>query len=155
MKNSAIKYNNKKNDKNNHERSTENRDYENLKKLPWISNIGPKIKREFSKTEKHIAFTSWKNLEQILCQKNKPKLLPQPGVCQLDCSCNGRYIGKSKKRVFTRCIEHQQGSISVKGESCGLQNKQKNAMGNSTRCIRKQYEFHHISTKGISTKDSK
>ena len=155
MKNSAIKYNNKKNDKNNHERSTENRDYKNLKKLPWISNIGPKIKHEFSKTEKHIAFTSWKNLEQILCQKNKPKLLPQPGVCQLDCSCNGRYIGKSKKRVFTRCIEHQQGSISVKGESCGLQNKQKNAMGNSTRCIRKQYEFHHISTKGISTKDSK
>ena len=66
-----------------------------------------------------IAFTSGKNLQQILCQKKKPKLLPnsQPGVYQLECSCNGKYISESKKRVFTRCIEHQQDSISGKLES--------------------------------------
>ena len=79
MKNLVIKYNN---NKNNHENNTENRDYKNLKKLPWIPNISPKIKREFKKIGKDIAFTSGKNLQQILCQKNKPKLLPnsQPGV---------------------------------------------------------------------------
>ena len=47
LKNLVIRYNNKKNNKNNHENNTENRDYKNLKKLPWISNIIPKIKREF------------------------------------------------------------------------------------------------------------
>ena len=43
LKNLVIKYNNKKN-KNNHKNSTENRDYKNLKKLPWIPNISPKKK---------------------------------------------------------------------------------------------------------------
>ena len=52
LKNLVIKYNNKKNNKNNHENSTENRDQKNLKKLPWIPNISPKIKREFKKIGK-------------------------------------------------------------------------------------------------------
>ena len=88
LKNLVMKYNNKKNNKNSRKNNTENRDYSNLKKLLWIPNISPKIKREFKKIGKDIAFTSGKNLEQILCQKNKPKLLPnsQPGVYQLDCS---------------------------------------------------------------------
>ena len=99
LKNVVIRYNNKKNNNNNHEINTENRNYKNLKKLPWISNISPKIKREFKKIGEDIAFTLGKNLQQILCQKNKSKLLPnsQPGVYQLDYSCNGKYIGKSKK----------------------------------------------------------
>ena len=92
LKNLVMKYNNKKNNKNNRKNNTENRDYSNLKKLPWIPNISPKIKREFQKIGKDIAFTSQKNLQQILCQKNKPKLLPnsQPRVYQLDCSCSGK-----------------------------------------------------------------
>ena len=116
LKNLLIKYKNKKNNKNNHEDKTENREYKNLKKLPWNPNISSKIKRKFKKIGKDIAFTSGKNLQQILCQKNKLKLLPnsQLGVYQLDCSCNGKYIGKSKKRVLTRCIEHQQDSKSRK-----------------------------------------
>ena len=44
LKNFVIKYKNKKNNKNNHENNTENQDYQNLKKLPWIPNISPKIK---------------------------------------------------------------------------------------------------------------
>ena len=44
LKNFVIRYNNKKNNKNNHENNTENQDYQNLKKLPWIPNISPKIK---------------------------------------------------------------------------------------------------------------
>ena len=66
-----IKYSNKKNNQNNHEYNTENRDYTGLKKLPQIPNISPKIKRKFKKIGKDVAFTSEKNLRQILCQKNK------------------------------------------------------------------------------------
>ena len=57
LKNLVIKYNNKKNNKNNHENNTENRDSRNLKKLPWILNVSPKIKREFKKRGKDIALT--------------------------------------------------------------------------------------------------
>ena len=62
-----VEYNNKKNNKNNHENNTQNRDYTNLKKLPWIPNVSPKIKREFKKIGKDIAFMLGKNLQQILC----------------------------------------------------------------------------------------
>ena len=143
LKKSVIKHNNKKNNKNNHENNTENRDYKNLKKLPWISN-SPKIKCEFKKIGKDISFTSEKNLQQILCQKNKPKLLQnsQPGVYQLDCSCNGKYIGKSKKRVLTRCIGHQQDSISGKWESSGTTEH--------TKEYHEQFDWLHPKTIHIS-----
>ena len=61
--------------------------------------MSPKIKRELIKTEKDIAFTAGKGSTTNSLSKNyKPKLLPnsQPGVYQLDCLCNGKYIGKSK-----------------------------------------------------------
>ena len=121
LKNLVMKYNNKKNNKNNHKNNTENRDYSNLKKLSWIPSISPKIEREFKKIGKDIAFTSGKSLQQILCQRNNPKLLPnsQAGVYHLGCSCNGKYIGEPKTWVLTRCIEHQQDSMSGKWESSG------------------------------------
>ena len=40
-----IQQQNKKNNENNHENITQNRDYINLKKYPSIPNISPKIKR--------------------------------------------------------------------------------------------------------------
>ena len=102
----------------------------NRKKIPWILNIGPKIRKEFKKVNKGITFTFGKNLQSILCQ-NKPKLLPNshPGVYQLDCSCNGRYIGESKKKVLTRCIEHQQDSIKGNWESSGTTEHTKECHG--------------------------
>ena len=66
-----VEYNNKKNNKNNDENNAQNRDYTNLKKLPWIPNINPKIKREFKKIGKDIAFTPGKNLQQTLCRKTE------------------------------------------------------------------------------------
>ena len=62
-------------------------------------------------------FTSGANLKSILCQ-NKSKLLSNsyPGVYALNCSCNAEYIGGKKKKVMTRTIEHQQGSIKEKWE---------------------------------------
>ena len=111
--------------KNNHNHNDTNR-----KKIPWIPNIGPKIRKEFKKVNKDITFTSGKNLQSILCQ-NKPKLLPNshPGMYQLDCSCNGRYIGESKKKVLTRCIEHQQDSIKGNWESSGTTEHTKECHG--------------------------
>ena len=59
--NLVVEYNNKKSHKNIHENNVINRDYINLKKLPYILNISPKIKREFKKIGKDIAFTSGKS----------------------------------------------------------------------------------------------
>ena len=77
-------------------------------------------------------------------KKNKPKLLPnsQPGVYQLDCSCNGKHIGESKKRVLTRRIEHQQDSMSGKWESSGAPEHTKECHG--------QFDWLHPKTVRIS-----
>ena len=66
----------------------------NSKKIPWVPNIGPKIRKISTKANKEITFTSDKNLQSILCQ-NKPKLLPNshPVVHQFNCSCNDKYNG--------------------------------------------------------------
>ena len=120
--------------KNNHNRNDTNR-----KKIPWIPNIGPKIRKKFKKVNKDITFTSGKNLQSILCQ-NKPKLLPNsdPGVYQLDCSCNGRYISESRKKVLTRCIEHQQDSMKGNWESSGATEHTKESHG--------QFNWIHLRT---------
>ena len=62
-----------------------------------------------------------KNLQQTLCQKNNPKLQPNSelGVKKLDCSYNEKNISESKKKVLTRCIEHQQDSMNGKWEASG------------------------------------
>ena len=153
----VIECNNEKYGESNHKNNKQNRDYTNLKKLPWIRNISPKIKHELKKIPKDIAFTSEKNLQQTLCQKNKPKLLPnsQPRVYQLNSSCNRKYIGELKKTVLTRCIEHEQDSMSGKWEFSGATEHKKECHGQSTGCIRKQYTFHHTCTKEKSAKRSK
>ena len=81
---------------------------------------------------KDIACTTRKNQQQNLCQKNKPRLLPnsQPGVVyQLDCLCKRKYIGESKKTVIPRCIEHQQDSMSGKLEPSGAAEHTKECHG--------------------------
>ena len=81
---------------------------------------------------KDITFTSAKYSQSILCQ-NKPKVLPNShsGVYQLDSSCIGRYIGDSKKKALTRCIEHQQDSTKDNWESSGATKHTKECHGNS------------------------
>ena len=79
-------------DYNTKNKNSDNSNDTSRKKIPWIPNSGPKIRKEFKKVSKDITFTSVKNLQSILCQ-NKPKLLPNShlGVRQLDFSCNDRY----------------------------------------------------------------
>ena len=89
-------------------------------KLPWVPKLGPKLRKEFKKFGIKTIFTSGRNLKNLIC-RNKSKLLPNsfPGVYQLDCTCNGQYIGETKKKVITRTIEHQQNSFNGKWESSG------------------------------------
>ena len=77
-----------------------------------------KLGKESKKVNKDFTFTSGKNFRGILCQK-KLKQLPNnhPGMYQLDCLGNGRYIGESKKKVLTHCTEYQQDSIKGNWES--------------------------------------
>ena len=61
------------------------------------SKYQAKIKTRIQQNWSKIAFISGdgENLQRILC-KNKPKLLPNsnPGVYQLDWTCNAKYIGE-------------------------------------------------------------
>ena len=98
---------------------TENTD-SNIVKLPWIPITGSKKGKEIWKTGCRVIFTSAVKLKNILCN-NKSKLLPNscPGVYELSCDCRGDYIGQTKKRVFTRSIEHQEDSMAEKWEASG------------------------------------
>ena len=80
--------------------------------------LDQKLEKNFKMVNKDNTFTSAKYFQSIPCQ-NKPKLLPNShsGVYQLDSSCIGRYIGDSKKKALTSCIEHQQDSIKDNWES--------------------------------------
>ena len=104
--------------KSNDQKNTKNT--KNIIKLPWVSILGPKLRKEFKKKDIKTVFTSGANLKSILCQ-NKSKLIPNsyPGVYALNCSCNAEYIGETKKKVMTRTIEHQQDGMKGKWESPG------------------------------------
>ena len=104
----------KSNDQNN------NKNTKNIIKLPWVPILGPKLRKEFKKKKIKTVFTSGANLKSILCQ-NKSKLVPNsyPDVYTLNCICNAKYIGETKKKVITRTIEHQQDSIKGMWESSG------------------------------------
>ena len=79
--------------------------------IPWVPNIGPKIKKE-QKFGFRVAFQTGPNVNNIL-RKNKDKLIPNsyPGVYELKCSCGSVCNGETKKKIVTRSIQHQQESI--------------------------------------------
>ena len=59
-------------------------------------------------------------LKNLICRNNS-KLLPNrfPDVYQLDCTCNALCIGKTKKKIITRTMEHQKDSFNGKWKSSG------------------------------------
>ena len=72
-------------------------------KLPWVLNLGPKLRKEFKKFGRKTIFTSERNLKNLICRDNS-KLLPNsfPGVYEFNYTCNVLYIGETKKKVTTR-----------------------------------------------------
>ena len=77
----------------------------------------------------------------MIC-KNKSKLVPNSfaGVYQLDCACDAPYIGKTKEKVITRTIEHQQVSFNGKQESSGA----------TKHCLECHGQFNWINSKTLS-----
>ena len=97
---------------------------------------------KFKKFGIKTIFTLGGNLKNLIC-RNKSKLLPNsfPGVYQLDCTCNALYIGKTKKKVITRTIEHQQDSFNGKWESSGA----------TEHCLECHGQFNWMNPKTLST----
>ena len=60
-------------DYNTNKKNNDRRNYTNSKKIWWVPNIVPKLRKYFKKVNKDIIFTSRKNLQSILF-RNKPKL---------------------------------------------------------------------------------
>jgi len=78
-------------------------------KIPWVPQLGPRLRSTFKKYGVKTVFTSGPNLNSLLCNKNKCKLPnnSKPGVYKLVCSCGSSYVGETKKLVSTRIAEHQ------------------------------------------------
>ena len=78
----------------------------------------------------------------MIC-RNKSNLLLNsfPGVYQLDCTRNALHIGKTKKKIITRTIEHQQDSFNGKWESSGA----------TDYCLECHGQFNWINLKTLST----
>ena len=110
--------------------TNENTVQEKFVKLPWIPTVGPKLRHALKKVGYKAVFTSGRRLKDILCN-NKCQLTPHsdPGVYQLDCSCGATYIGETKKKVLSRCIEHQQDSMNGKWASSGATEHTKTCHG--------------------------
>ena len=59
------------------------------------------------------------NLKLILCQNKSTLLLNSyPGLYELNCFCQSKYIGE-KKKILSRAIEHQQDSLKRKWKTSG------------------------------------
>lgn len=125
--------------------------HDNFIKMPWVPRIGPKLRKIYKKQGFKIAFSSGRNLKEILCN-NKSKLLPNsfPGVYQLDCSCGGVYIGETKKKVLTRSIEHQVDSMNGNWSASGATEHTKSCHGHfdwlhpKTLCICSNYHERKV-----------
>ncbi|XP_065667606.1 uncharacterized protein LOC136087910 [Hydra vulgaris] len=99
-------------------------------KLPWIPIVGPKLRKEFRRQNIKVIFTSTPNLKNIFCNnKTKLPLNANPGVYQLKCSCDSIYIGETKKKVISRCIEHQKNSLKEKWSGSGATEHSKTCHG--------------------------
>jgi len=84
--------------------------------LPWIPGVSTKLKRAFKKENINVAFKSGKNLQDILCKKNKSTLPPlsSPGVYKVSCSCGKAYVGETGACIKTRIKQHQKATFEDK-----------------------------------------
>lgn len=90
-------------------------------KIPWVPDLGPKLRRVFKKYGIKTVFSSSPNLNTVLCSRNKCQLPPNslPGVYKLDCSCGSSYIGETKKKISTRMQEHRRAIFNGEWTSSG------------------------------------
>ena len=99
--------------------------------IPWVPKMGPKIKKEMQKFGFRVAFQRGPNLKNILCKIRDKLSNSYPGVYELKCLCGSVYNGETKKKIISRSIEHQQGSIKGNWSSFGATERTKECHGNS------------------------
>lgn len=54
-----------------------------------------------------------------MSDKSTPLQNSYPGVYELQCSCQSRYLGETKIKILSWAKKHQQDSLKVKWESSG------------------------------------
>ena len=91
-------------------------------KIPWIPQLGPKLRKIYRKQGIKTVFTSAPSISDILC--NHKSRLPSnsyPGVYKVLCRCHqAAYVGETKKQVSTRIIEHERDVFHGRWDKSGL-----------------------------------
>ena len=90
--------------------------------LPFIPNLGNKLKTVFKEAVFTAMFKSGRSLSSILTSRNKPKLPKNsyPGVYKVPCNCMVNYIGHTGKKVITRGTEHEKAVFSGNWDDSAL-----------------------------------
>ncbi|XP_065651122.1 uncharacterized protein LOC136079318 [Hydra vulgaris] len=83
--------------------------------LPWVPKLSNQLKKMFKSAGYTPVFKSSKNLQQLIIQKNKPRLPNNsyPGVFKLECSCGKFYVGETRE-ISTRICQHQKHTFEGK-----------------------------------------
>lgn len=117
-------------------------------KLPWIPQLGPKLRKIFKKHNIKTVFSSTPNLKSILCNnKSKLPVNSGTGVYKLDCTCGSTYIGETKKRIATRLTEHKRDIKNKKWASTGCSEHARDCDGefnwNENVTLALESNYHH------------
>ncbi|XP_065662967.1 uncharacterized protein LOC136085574 [Hydra vulgaris] len=99
--------------------------------LPWVPKLSNQLKQIFKSVGYTPVFKSPKNLQQLITQKNKPRLPNDsyPGVYKLECSCGKLYVGETKLKVSTRICQHQKHTFEGKWKNSTVAGHSRNCHG--------------------------
>ena len=111
---------------NNNERTVQ--DFNDAVSLPWVPNLTNKLKQAFKKHGIKTVTKSASNLQNLLCNRNKPKLPKNsyPGVYIVDCKCGARYTGGTGCSVCNRIKQHAKSVFEGNWKDSGLAEHAKN-----------------------------
>ena len=92
--------------------------------IPYIpGGLSNKIQRICHKAGCNVAFKPGAKLQNVLCSKNKWKPPPneQKGVYCFECPNSGKkYIGKTRRKIVTRALEHKKAAEKGQWQHSGL-----------------------------------
>ena len=124
-------------------RSQENVRSRSVIKIPWIPQLGRKLRKTYRKQGIKTVFMSAPSIADILCN-HKSRLPPNshPGVYKVLCLCRqAAYVGKTKKQVSTRIIEHEQDVFHGRWKKSGLKEHAK--------VCTESFDFENVQTLAI------
>nr|XP_047140960.1 uncharacterized protein LOC124816012 [Hydra vulgaris] len=98
-------------------------------------NINHELNNQLKKIFKNAGYTpvfkSPKNLQQLITQKNNPRLPNKyyPGVYKLECSCGKLYVGETKLKFSNRIYQHQNHTSEGKWKNLAVAGHSRNYHG--------------------------